>query len=373
MAPIHSSGCPVPTPAAPGPLRRLISPLIAPAVFDFWASKLNPAWSWQRPLARVVERRVEAQDAVTLVLQPNRHFGGFAPGQHVNLSAEVEGTRVTRSYSLTDVPRRDRRVALTVKRIEGGRLSQHLCTKVAVGDVLELGPAFGAMTWPAKVEGRWLFLAAGSGITPLMSLIRAWKAQPGASELTLIYWARHRAELCFLRELRELARSHACFRLHVVVTRETLRVGDELGGRISAEFLERTVPALEQQQVYACGPAGFVDAARQALGERAALFHAEAFTPPQRPVSDVAGTVRVELRTSGRSLELASGQALLPALEAQGIKPAYGCRMGICNTCACAKLEGTTQDLNNGEFSAERSTALRLCVNRPVTDLILDL
>lgn len=366
----------MPTPAARGPLRRLIKPLIrpliAPDVFDFWASKLNRAWSWQRPLARVVERHVEAQDAVTLVLKPNRHFAGFVPGQHVNLSAEINGARVTRSYSLTDVPRSDRRVALTVKRIEGGRMSEHLCTRVQVGDVLELGPAFGEMTWPAVVDGRWLLLAAGSGITPLMSLVRAWRAKPEAAELTLVYWARHRAELCYLRELRELAQANPKFHLQIVVTREVLRMSDELGERISADFLQRLVHALDQQQVYACGPSGFVAEARRILGTRAARFHAEAFTPPAL-IADVAGTVRVELRASGRTLELASGQALLPALEAQGVKPAYGCRMGICNTCACGKLEGTTQDLNSGEHSAERSSALRLCINRAVSDLVLDL
>ncbi len=373
MARTYSDGYPVSTAAAPGSMSRLIKPFIAPDVFDFWAAKLNPAWSWQRSLARVVERRVEARDAVTLILRPNRHFSGFRPGQHVNVSVEVDGARITRSYSLTDIPRKSRRIALTVKRIEGGRVSNHLCTRIGVGDVLELGAAFGEMTWPESASGRWLFLAAGSGITPLMSLTRAWAASPPATELTLVYWARHRAELCYLRELRELAGREPKFRLHVVLTREALRMSDEHGERISAGLLQRLVPELDQHQVYACGPAGFVSEARTIIGARAARFHAEAFTPPQTNISDVVGSVRVELRASGRSLEIPRGQALLPALEAQGLKPAYGCRMGICNTCACAKLEGTTQDLNTGDHSAEHSSALRLCVNRAVTDLILDL
>ncbi|HEY1077657.1 MAG TPA: ferredoxin reductase [Fontimonas sp.] len=360
------------TAATVGPLGRLLEPFIAPEVFDFWAAKLNPAWSWARSLARVVERRIEARDAVTLVLKPNRHFRGFRPGQHVNVSAEVNGSRVTRSYSLTDVPRKDRRIALTVKRVEGGKLSEHLCQRVAVGDVLELGPAFGDMTWPDAPAGRWLLLAAGSGITPLMSLTRAWAARP-SGQLTLVYWARHRAELCYLRELRELAAKHPDFHLHVAVTREALRMGDELGERLSAELLQRLVPALDEQQVYACGPAGFVEQARGLMAARARHFHGEAFTPPPMIPIEATGSVRVELRASGRSLEVPRGQALLPALEAQGIKPAYGCRMGICNTCACAKLDGTTQDLNTGDHSAERSSALRLCVNRAVSDLVLDL
>lgn len=370
-----TAGKPVPTAAAPrakGSTRRLLGAVVAPQVFDFWSSKLSPTWSWRRPLARVVERRVEARNAVTLILQPNRHCTGFLPGQHINVSAEVDGRRLTRSYSPCDIPRADGRITITVKRVEGGVLSNHLCSRMDVGDVLELGPAYGAMTLPARPEGRWLFLAAGSGITPLMSLTRALAAAGMPAELTLVYWARNRAELCYARELRELAAREPRFRLQLVLTRETARLADELDGRLDASLLQQLVPDLEQRQVYACGPAGFVDTARQLAGERAALFHAEAFTPPVIE-ADAAGTVRVELRASGRTLEVPAGQSLLTALEAQGLSPAYGCRMGICNTCACGKLDGTTQDLNSGDRHAEPSSALRLCVSRACTDLTLDL
>jgi len=375
MPSIMTAGMPVTTAAATparGGVSRLLNPLVAPQVFDFWASKLSSTWSWQRPLARVVERRLEARDAVTLLLQPNRHCVGFTPGQHVNLSAEIDGRRVTRSYSPSGIPRADRRIALTVKRVEGGLMSNHLCSRVAVGDVLELGPVFGAMTLPPRPDGRWLFLAAGSGITPLMSMTRALAAAGMPAELTLVYWARNRAELCYARELRELAAREPRFRLQLVLTREPQRLADELDGRLDAGLLQRLVPDLDRQQVYACGPAGFVDTARQLAGERAALFHAEAFTPPAI-AADAAGTVRVELRASGRTLEVPAGQSLLTALEAQGLSPAYGCRMGICNTCACDKLDGTTQDLNTGDRHAEPNSALRICISRACTDLTLDL
>lgn len=158
---------------APSALRRVVAPFVNPGIFDFWVSKLNPAWSWDRPLARVVERKVEALDTVTLVLKPNVHCGKFVPGQHINVTAEVNGRRTTRSYSLTGMPRRDGHLSLTIKRVDKGVLSTHLCQHTQVGDVLELGAAFGAMTLPAKPEGEWLFLAAGSGITPLMSGLRS--------------------------------------------------------------------------------------------------------------------------------------------------------------------------------------------------------
>src|SRR5690606_8570084 len=145
-------------------LKRLASHAVSPAVVDFWVQKLMPAWSWDRCLARIVARRVEARGVVTLVLRPNRNWrdlGSFRPGQHMNVSAEVNGVRVTRSYSLSDVPRADGRLSITVKHVEGGRLSEHLCRDARVGDVLELGQAFGQMTWVQPPQGEWLLLAAG--------------------------------------------------------------------------------------------------------------------------------------------------------------------------------------------------------------------
>ncbi|HEY5971842.1 MAG TPA: ferredoxin reductase [Pseudoxanthomonas sp.] len=364
---------PLPKPPA-SRLRRLLKPVIAPSVFDFWASRLNPTWSWERPLARVVDRQQASRDAVTLVLQPNRHWGGFQPGQHLNLSAEIHGTRVTRSYSLTGLPRADGRIAITVKGIEGGKLSQHLCRSAKVGDVFELGPAFGDMILPEKPEGSWFFLAAGSGITPLMAMTRALAAQGMPVPLTLVYWARTRDEFCFLDELRALAAAQPRFQLRVVLTRDLPREADEHQGRIDENepLLMSLIDEPEAIQVMACGPGGFVDAARHLFGARALSFQAEAFTSPPMVYAET-GTVQVRLKKSGRTLELARGQSLLTALEAEGLRPASGCRMGICNTCACGKAAGSTRHLHTGELVHEPVSALKLCISSAVSDLELDL
>ncbi len=359
-----------------GALEKLIAPLVEPSVFDFWAGLINPAWSWSRSLARVVERRVEAQDAVTLVLQPNKHCGKVRPGQHLNVSAWVNGRRTTRSYSITNVPGRDKRLEITVKRTEGGKLSTHICRELRVGDLLELGPAFGEMTLPAHPQGKWLYLAAGSGITPLMSLTRQLAAQKMPVDLQLIYWAKTRAELCFQRELRELSQRHAGFRLQVVLTHEAQTLDDEASGFISQAQLAELVTDLPERQIYACGPGGFIDTARELTAGVARSFLAEGFTPsaPSAPaMASEVTTVRVQLRQSGRALDVSSGQSLLVALEEAGLNPASGCRMGICHTCVCTKHEGTVQDINTGDQDTEPDTHVRLCVSRAVTDLSLDL
>lgn len=353
--------------------------MVDPEVFDFWVQHLNPAWSWSRPLATVVERRVEAKDTVTLVLKPNRHVGGFLPGQHINVSAQVNGRRVTRSYSLTNLPspgRSGRRLSITVKRVEGGALSTHLVQHARVGDVLGIGPAFGEMTLPAQPQGCWLFLAAGSGITPLMGLTRALAAQNMPVELTLLYWAKTHAELCFLRELRALASRFPQFRLQVIVTHEAPPVPGEAQGLISAEQLAQLVPDLTERQVFACGPGGFVETARELCADRSRAFVAEGFTPAapvNLPAATDARTVRVTLQRTGRELQVSTGLNLLDALEAEGLRPPSGCRMGVCRTCVCPRVQGTTQDMLSGETQSESDMAVRLCVSRACTDITLDL
>lgn len=359
-------------------LQRVAAPVVDPEVFDFWVQHLNPAWSWSRPLATIVERRVEARDTVTLVLQPNRHVGGFLPGQHLNISAEVNGRRVTRSYSLTNTPSRSRRLSITVKRVEGGALSTHLVQQARVGDVLGIGPAFGEMTLPAQPQGRWLFLAAGSGITPLMGLTRALAAQHMPVELTLLYWVKAHADLCFLQELRALSARFTQFRLQVVVTHEAPTVPGVAQGFISAEQLAQLVPSLTEQQVFACGPGGFIETARELCEGRSQAFAAEGFTPAAPmalPASAgaQARTVRVTLQRTGRELQLSTGLSLLDALEAEGLNPPSGCRMGVCHTCVCPRIEGTTQDMQSGQTQSESDMAVRLCVSRACTDLTLDL
>lgn len=353
-------------------LRKYLSPFVNPAVYDFWVQKLRPHAAWDRPLARVVDRRPAARGAVTLELRPNHHFTGFQPGQHINVTVEVDGVRQTRSYSLCDVPRRDRRLVITVRQVEGGRVSGVLCRDLKKGDVVEISQAFGDMTVPADYDGPWLLLAAGSGITPLVSVLRWLTRTPLRQDVTLLYWARTRADLFFHRELCELALREPRFRFVPVLTREATLLPGEAHGRPGPSGLDELVPDIPARRVYACGPAGFVDTVAELVGHRAAHFRSEAFTPRQ-PEAIPGERVRVRLSRSGRTVEVASGMPLLAALEAAGERPAYGCRMGICNTCACGKLEGLTRNLNSRELGADPDSALKLCINAAQSDLVLDL
>lgn len=190
--------------------------------------------------------------------------------------------------------------------------------------------------------------------------------------LTLLYWARTRTELCFADELRALAAKHASFAVQFLLTREAVLRANERDGRIDAALLSSLVDDLPARQVFACGSNGFVAEARDLLVGRVRSFQSEAFGPPARVIDDTA-SVQVTLASSGRTLQLSRGQSLLEGLEAAGLAPASGCRMGICNTCACTKVSGSTRNLHTGDRAQEPMSTLRLCVNSATTDLVLDL
>jgi len=352
-------------------LQSVVESVFSPTTFDFWASHINAAWSWQRPLARIVAKETAAKDAITLTLKPNRHVQSFLAGQHVNIVAEINGIRLSRSYSPSFIPNQNGVFTITVKRMAGGKVSNWLIDQASVGDVIEVGDAFGAMTLSDQ-QLKHTFLAAGSGITPFISLVRHWVAQGAVGSLTLIYWAQTRAELCNAKEFNQLAEAYPNFRVHYALTQEDRVQPHELNERINAELFASLVSDLDEQIVYACGPAGFVELARELTEAQAHGFYGEAFSLPLLAETDGA-RINVQLTRSNRTVSVPVGQPLLAALEAQGLKPASGCRMGICNTCACIKHAGTTEHVLTKDRHSEVGDSVRICVSSARSDLTLDL
>lgn len=351
-------------------LDLIIQSVFSPTTFDFWASHIHPTWSWERPLARIIARKIEAEDSVTLTLKPNRHAKPFLAGQHLSLAVEINGMRVTRSYSPSSVPNRSGVFNVTVKRMAGGKVSTWLHEHAKVGQVFELGAPFGEMTLLDTYQNQ-IFLAAGSGITPFISLIRQWVAQGALGHLRLVYWAKKRAELCFVEELAALSAVHNNFNVHYALSQEGSIREDELRGRISSYLLETIIPNWDNALVYACGPAEFVEQARH-LTTHATHFHGEAFSMTQLATSSDQWA-NIELTKSKRTISVIVGQSLLTALEAEGLRPLSGCRMGICNTCVCIKKTGSTEHILTKDQDHETDTSLRICVNSARSDLVLDL
>lgn len=336
---------------------------------DFWLQKIKPRWSLQLPLVEVVAREQASANSVILWLKPNRHVADFCAGQHLTVYVEVNGRRVARSYSPSRLQGRAGLLAITVKQVDGGVASTWLCQQAKIGDVLEVGAPFGDMTLQHAAARPLLLLAAGSGITPMISLVREALASAAPQQkIQLMYWVKTAAEACFVAELQQLADQHAHFSVQVLYTQ-----GQHAQGRLSAAQIAAAVGDLSAYQVYACGGADFVQQAEQVCKATSAGFFAEAFSLPTLASNSSGQTITVTLSKQQRQVQILAGQAILPALEAQGIQPNFGCRMGICNKCACAKSSGSTRHLLAGQVENEPSSALRICVNAAQNDITLDL
>lgn len=352
------------------PLWKLLKP--DPNLVDFWLTRFNRAWSTHEPRARIIARHPETDGVVTLVLKPNRHFKGFRAGQHVNVSVEVDGAMHTRSYSASDAPRADKLLRITVKAEEAGKVSRRL-QQLPIGTVLPMSQAFGEFVLPDD-EAACVLLAAGSGITPILSLLNAQAARAFPRPIALFYWARTRADWIQSNALRAWASRHANFELNLITTAHAATAGLSPGGRISEAHVAAWRSTDRVFHVLACGASGFVSRTRELLAPFAASFQAEAFSPPQRSeMAAQSGTVQVTLQRSGQVLDVPRDQPLLEALEAQGLSLPHGCRMGICNTCACGKAAGGTRDVLNGRVDDEPTHALRLCIHAAQSDLVLEL
>ena len=330
---------------------------------DFWLQKMNPLWSVHQALGQVVKKEQTAADTVCLTLQTNRYFNAGHAGQHHPVIVEYQGRRYERTYSLTQLDAKH--VLLTVKKVEQGIVSQYLTEQIKVGQVLEFGQPYGDML--VTQNQPILLLAAGSGITPMFSLINVLTKTKASDQapIQLMYWVKTQADVAFKQYFQQLAQQNPNFKFQVFYTQE-----QQADARLNQQHAE-LIQDLSRHTVYACGPSGFVSKA-EALFAQAQVFKSEAFslTPI---ISDEIGFIQVTLTKSNKSISIPKGQSILAGLEQQNIKPEFGCRMGICNKCVCNKAQGATKNLVNGSENTEPGHPLKICVNTAQTDLVIDL
>jgi ferredoxin-NADP reductase len=351
---------------------NLISPLINPAQFDFWAHQLGSTRAWDRCFAKLVSVHAESTDTKTLTLKANRNWQGFVAGQHCNVTATIAGRNITRSYTISNDPINGRSVQITVRREAGGLMSEYLCNDIEIGDRLELGSPFGEMLLPTPMPEHLLLLAAGSGITPMISQIRTLARTGMSTSVTLMYWEKTTTDFNFAQELQAIAQQHPNFNVNLITTREHSELA--LWGRISDELVAQVTNIDAVDQVFACGASGFVKAAASICEARKMPFISESFTPPQPQTNSTeVNEYDVYLRRQGLNLRLSNQLPLLEQLESAGVSVPYGCRQGICNTCTCVRNSGTTADTFSGTVDNEPSQIIKLCVSRAAGNIELDL
>lgn len=331
---------------------------------NFWLQKINPLWSMNQPLAKVVKKQIVAKDMVSLILQCNRHVQRGVAGQHHPVTVEIAGRHYERTYSLMQVDADH--LCLTVKKIDQGLVSSWLVDQSQTGNILRLGQPYGEMQQQVQTP-KLLLLAAGSGITPMLSLIEAFcqSRQLKAISVQLMYWVKTHEDAAYAEYLKEVAENFTNFTYQIFYTQEQ----DQ---RLNPSHIDQ-LKSLNETTVYACGPSGFA-ATAETLFKHVASIQTEAFSLSQFDTDATdTGFINVTLTQSNKTLAIPKGQSILSSLEHQGIKPKHGCRMGICNKCACTKAQGSTKNLLNGSANHEPSQLLKICVNSAQSDLVIDL
>lgn len=327
--------------------------------------------------ARVVDVVHETADAHSLVLEPaegDRDRFSYRPGQFLTVRIPAEDGWAARCYSLCSSPLTDDRLKVTVKRVEGGLGSNWICDNVTAGDVLEVLRPAGTFT-PSSLDDDMLLVAGGSGITPVMSILKSCLAG-GSGAVTLLYANRDERSVIFAGELRDLTERHGD-RLTVVHLLESVQ------GLPTAATVRSLARPYTGRQAFVCGPEVFMDMVTSTLTGLGMRVHVERFFSLERdPFEEPepaetseeddadAGEIEVEMDGETRTVPWPKSERLLDALLRAGVDAPFSCREGNCSACACVALEGeVTLDANSVLDEQDLADGLILaCQARMVTD-----
>jgi glycine betaine catabolism B len=354
---------------------------------------LPPLWNPETDDTLVcVGVRRETHDVVSFVLaaDPPRRFA-FQPGQFMTYALPVGGETVNRCYTISSPPTRPDRIALTVKAVPGGPVSNWLHANLKPGVRLSaLGP-MGEFTCTPAAGDKRLFLSAGSGITPLMSMTRTAVDLANDTDIAFVHSARSPADLIFRDELDLMARQAPGLRVtHICEDDAPGDLGGEpwagYRGRLDLARLRLIVPDFLEREVHCCGPAPYMAAVRDMLREAGfdmARYHEESFdfaelsgTDAAEAPDEVAGARlwNVEFTTSRRTLEVPADRFILETAKAAGMRLPSSCAKGMCGTCKCRLVSGTVDMTPAGGIRQREidQGMILICCSKPTSDLVIE-
>jgi ferredoxin-NADP reductase len=330
---------------------RAIEALTTPLLPSDYLELINPLWSTRELRGKIVAVEPETEDAATVRIKPGYRWDGHLPGQYLRIGVDIKGRRHWRAYSLTSEPgRKDGTISITVKNVDEGVVSPYLVKHGRVGAIVSLGGVEGDFVLPEELPEKLLFISAGSGITPIMSMLRSI-SKP--HDIVLIHSARTPEDVIFGDELRSLEG----VRLHEQHTRTM--------GRITPEHLDELCPDWGEREAFVSGPGELLDALEEHWEQHGDIekFHLERFQPKLMEAEGEGGVV-VFLK-SDCEVEGDGSKPILVLGEEAGLELPYGCREGICHTCVGTLRSGRLRDLRNGKVCGNDGETVRTCINAP--------
>lgn len=350
---------------------RLLEALATPHGVDRYLELVNPMLTVRELRGQVTAVRQVTPDTIALTVRPTRQWTGFRAGQFVQVTVVIDGVRRTRCYSPScSALRSDGRIELTVKAHPDGLVSNWLHANARVGLVLALSQADGTFTLPDTRTSPMLLVSGGSGITPVLSMLRTLCDERHRGDVVFLHYADDADHVPYRAELDELAARHDNVRVLYAYT--TADDGD-LTGFFGAHHLDAAAPWHAEAEAFVCGPPGLMRAVREHYKSADLLhrLHVEEFAPDLAVApADATGTVRFAASDTEADN---SGKTLLEQAEDAGLRPEYGCRMGICFSCTQIKTSGCTRNIRTGETDSDPDSEIQLCINVPVGDVELSI
>ncbi|MBD0022756.1 2Fe-2S iron-sulfur cluster binding domain-containing protein [Gordonia pseudamarae] len=347
-------------------VRAAAARITTPLLPDDYLHLANPLWSARELRGKIVSVSRETEDSATIGIKPGWGFSfDYTAGQYVGIGVLVDGRWTWRSYSLTSVPdisRSDKTISITVKAMPEGFLSTHLVNGLQPGTIVRLAAPRGEFVLPDPLPQKILFATAGSGITPIISMVRMIRHRGQEADIVLVHSAPTRDDLLFGDELAELS-GDGVVTVHTVFTRSD--------GKLTAQRLAALCPDLADRQTWACGPAGFLEMLEQTFADAGVPdnLHLERFAL-ERGASGAQGG-EVTFGRSGRTATVDGATTLLEAGEQSGVLMPFGCRMGICQSCVVMIDKGAVRDLRTGREHVE-GERVQTCVSAAAGDCTLD-
>jgi ferredoxin-NADP reductase len=350
-------------------LRAVAEAAVTPLSLDDVLDSFHPLRSGTDLRGRIVAIQPETADAATIIIKPGRDWNGHEPGQFVQVGVDVDGVRLWRCYSLTHGPRADGHISITVKAIPDGVVSQHLVHRARPGQIVHMQQAAGDFVLPMPIPQQLLLVTAGSGITPVIGMLRNLfsKAEQPNLDIAMIHVNQAEPHSIFKDELRA----------HAAAGRITLvEHFDDRDGLLDLARLESLVPDLDTRTAYACGPSGLLDALEDWYDARGLSLSTERFRPALLSEAGEGGSVTF---AGGTVVEADGATPILDAAEAAGVIMPSGCRMGICMGCVLPMKEGAVRDLRTGEITvavpgetAPGGLKIQTCISAAAGDCHLD-
>jgi len=340
---------------------KALESLSSPLLPDDYLELVNPLWSTRELRGRVEEVKHEAGTAATILIKPGYHWPGHKPGQYIRIGIDIDGVRHWRAYSLTSDPyREDGLISITPKKVDEGKVSPYLVEEAKAGTIVSLSTVEGAFVLSDEPPAKLLFISAGSGVTPIMSMLRHLDHYDQLNDAVLLHSARRTDEVIFGDDLRELAKRRDGFKLHEQLTGEH--------GRMGPEDLQTLCPDWREREVYISGPGDMLDAftdhfEREADCDR---LHMERFQPKLGLGENGAGEGgAIKFLISECEAESDGNTPILVAGEEAGLELPFGCREGICHTCIGKLCSGQVRDLRNGRVYGQDGEMVRTCISTP--------